>query len=86
MQRLPELTHMLLSKDENIKTSPSYIGYLILQRLKGGKKEQVMIYEVIEWLREDLDLINYRQMLYALVFLYEAGIIDFAEPYIYTKS
>ena len=76
---------IMINKDENIKTSPSYIGYLILQHLKSRNKEKVMVYEIVEWLREEFGLVHYRQLLFALVFLYEAGIIDFAEPYIYTK-
>ena len=36
-------------------------------------------------LREELGLVHYRQLVFSLVFLHEAGIIDFAEPYIYTK-
>lgn len=75
----------MITKDEHIKTSPSYIGYLILERMKRKNKEKVMIYEAVEWLREEMGLVHYRQMVFALVFLYQAGIIDFAEPYIYTK-
>lgn len=75
----------MITKDEHIKTSPPYIGYLILNRLKNQNKDRVMMYEVSEWLRDEFGSVHYRQLVFALLFLYQAGIIDFADPYIYTK-
>ena len=75
----------MINKDENIKTSPVYVGYLILRLLKKKKEEKVMVYEVVDMLRDELGLIHYRQFVFALVFLYQSGVIDFAEPYIYSR-
>ncbi|MDO8571707.1 MAG: hypothetical protein Q7R79_03430 [bacterium] len=75
----------MINKDEHIKTSPVYMGYLILRHLKHKKNEKVMIWEIATWLHEEFGLVHYRQLVFALVFLYQAGIIDFANPYIYTK-
>ena len=73
----------LITKDEAIKTTPIYIGYLILKILKSKKEDKVSIFEVTEKLKKDLVIIHYRQIVLALVFLYSAGVINFTEPYIY---
>ena len=73
----------LITKDEEIKTTPIYIGYLILKILKSKKDDKVSIFEVTEKLKKDLKIIHYRQIVLSLNFLYTAGIIDFTEPYIY---
>lgn len=76
---------MIINKDEKIKTSPAYIGYLVLKQLKRSKEEKLMIYEVIENLKQQLGVVHYRQLIFSLIFLHQSGIIDFAEPYIYKK-
>lgn len=73
----------LMTKDEDISTSPIYIGYLVLKILKSKKDDKVSIFEVTEKLKKELKIIHYRQVMLSLVFLYEAGVIDFTEPYIY---
>lgn len=73
----------LITKDENIKTTPIYIGYLILKILKNKKGDKVSIFEVTEKLKKELRIIHYRQIVLSLIFLYTAGIINFTEPYIY---
>lgn len=73
----------LITKDEEIKTTPIYIGYLILKILKNKKDNKVSIFEVTEKLKKELKVIHYRQIVLSLTFLYSAGIINFTEPYIY---
>lgn len=74
----------MISKDDNIKTTPIYIGYLILKILKSKRDGKVSIFEVTDKLKKDLKIIHYKQIVLALTFLYTAGIIDFTEPYIYS--
>lgn len=76
---------MIINKDEKLKTSPAYIGYLVLKQLKQTKEEKLMIYEIIENLKENLGIVHHRQLIFSLIFLHQSGIIDFAEPYIYKK-
>ncbi|NQU87742.1 MAG: hypothetical protein HQ541_18480 [Mariniphaga sp.] len=73
----------LITKDEEIKTTPVYIGYLILRILKSKKDDKVSIFEVTEKLKKELKIIHYRQIVLSLIFLYTADIVDFTEPYIY---
>jgi len=73
----------LITKDEQIKTTPIYIGYLILKILKTKKDNKVSIFEVTDKLKKDLKIIHYRQIVLSLTFLYIAGVINFTEPYIY---
>lgn len=77
---------MLINKDEKIKNSPIYIGYLILKQLKRSKEEKLIIHDIIENIKQNLGVVHYRQLIFSLIFLYESGIIDFAEPYIYKKN
>jgi hypothetical protein len=74
---------MLLSKDENIKTSSVYVASLILKMFQKKKLKKLSIFEVSEELKK-YDIEHYRQVIFGLSFLYSAGIVDFKEPYIYT--
>ena len=73
---------MLISKDENIKTSAVYVGSLILKQFKKTNKDTITIFEVTENLQKQ-NIISYRHIVFALMFLYSCRIIDFKEPYIY---
>ncbi len=73
----------LITKDENIKTTPIYIGYLVLKILKHKKDNKITIFEVMDSLKKELKIVHYGQFILALIFLYSTGIIDFTEPYIY---
>ncbi len=72
----------LISKDEEIKSSVVYQGYVILKKLKGKKEGKMSIFEVAETLKKD-GHVHGRQLTFALVFLYSTGVIDFKAPYIY---
>lgn len=74
---------MLLSKDENIKTSSVYVASLILKMFQKKKLKKLSIFEVAEELK-NYDIVHYRQVIFGLSFLYSAGVVDFKEPYIYT--
>ena len=74
---------MLLSKDENIKTSSVYVASLILKMFQKKKLKKLAIFEVAEELKK-YDVEHYRQVIFGLSFLYSAGVVDFKEPYIYT--
>lgn len=74
---------MLLSKDENIKTSSIFVASLILKMFQKKKLKKLSIFEVAEELKK-YDIEHYRQVIFGLSFLYSAGVIDFKEPYIYT--
>ncbi|OGD84134.1 hypothetical protein A2572_03345 [Candidatus Collierbacteria bacterium RIFOXYD1_FULL_40_9] len=77
---------MLITKDENIKTSPIYIGYLILKGLNKNIEGKLSIYEVINKLKSDLGIVHYKQVVYALVFLHMSGVVNFSNPYIYKTN
>lgn len=73
---------MLLSKDENLKTSSVNVAYLILNLFKTQKSEKLSIFEITEQLKK-YKIEHYRQMFCGLSLLYSVGLIDFAEPYFY---
>ena len=73
---------LLISKDEKIKTSVVYVGYLILKELKKTKDDKVSIFDLTEILKKH-SITHYRQIIFGLMFLHSCGVIDFREPYIY---
>ncbi len=73
---------MLVSKDENIKTSAVYVGSLILKQIKTSKTDKISIFEIAENLKK-YNITSYRHIVFSLMFLYSCGIIDFKEPFIY---
>lgn len=77
------MTKSIITKDEQIKTTPIYIGYLILKILSSKKDGKVSIFEVVDKLKNDLKIIHYRQIVLSLILLYTTGTIKFTEPYIY---
>ncbi len=75
----------MINKDEKIKTSPLYLGFLILKKISKSKGQKLMLDEVVVNLKQDFTTINHRQIIFSLIFLYQTGIIEFAEPFIYIK-
>ncbi len=74
----------LVSSEQEIQSSNVYVGYLILQELKGC--ERLSILDLHQLLKEKNPNFTYSGTLYALIFLFINNIIDFDEPYIYKIS
>ncbi|WP_116789531.1 hypothetical protein [Flavobacterium psychrotrophum] len=75
----------IISKDEHIRHSIVYIGYLILKEISMRKERKISIYDIAGILKRE-NLLNGEQLHYSLMFLYAAGIVDFEEPYIYIND
>ncbi|NRA73274.1 MAG: hypothetical protein HRU36_00810 [Rickettsiales bacterium] len=75
----------LILKDENIKTSFVYGGYLILCQLKGKEKKRISFYEASEILTKG-NIKQYGQQFFCLMFLYACDLIIFDEPHIELKK
>lgn len=76
---------MLVSKDENIKTSSVYVASLILKQIQKQKVDKISIFEISKELKK-YNISRYRHLFFGLAFLYSSGIIDFKEPFIYIKN
>ncbi|AWG23295.1 hypothetical protein FFWV33_18060 [Flavobacterium faecale] len=76
---------MLVSKDENIKTSAVYVASLILKKIQKQKVDKISIFEISKELKK-YNITRYRHMFFGLAFLFSSGIIDFKEPFIYIKN
>ena len=74
----------LISKDENIKNSIVYIGYIILKELSLREEKKISIYDIASLLKKH-NLLNGEQLNYSLMLLYATDIVDFKEPYIFAK-
>ncbi len=75
----------MITKDEKIKTSSPYLGFLVLKKLAKAKEQKMMLDDIVLNLKQELGSINYRQIIFSLIFLYQSGVVEFAEPYIYKK-
>lgn len=78
---MPSKTANLVSNEQDVRDSSVYAGYLILRQLK--TKERISIFELYEILQTKDRSFVYSNAIYALIFLYMNGLIDFDEPYIY---
>ena len=72
---------MLVTKDENIKTSSVYVGSLILTLFQNKRVAKLTLFEVSDFLRKH-QVVHYRQVFFGLAFLYVSNVIEFDEPYI----
>ncbi len=74
----------LISKDENIRHSIVYIGYLILKDLSKAENSRSTIYDLASSLNKQ-EVFSGEQLNYSLMFLFALDIIEFEQPYIYIK-
>lgn len=76
---------MLVSKDENIKTSSVYVASLILKFIQRQKADKISIFDISNDLKK-YNITRYRHIFFGLAFLYSSGIIDFNAPFIYINK
>jgi len=76
-----ESKKLLVSQEQDIRDSSVYAGYLILKKLKEG--ERMSIFDLHQTLKTKDRSFTYRNTMYALIFLYMNGLVDFDEPYVY---
>jgi hypothetical protein len=72
----------LVSKDESLTTSMAHIGYLILKEFENAEEDRLSLTAITSGLRQK-KIIQYRPIIFALLFLHVAGAIDFKAPYVY---
>lgn len=72
---------LLISHEQDVRDSSVYAGYLILKKLKEG--ERMSIFDLHQTLKTKDRSFTYSNAMYALIFLYMNGLVDFDEPYIY---
>lgn len=61
-----------------------YMGYLLLKELSLKQDKRMSIYDAASVLKKN-KMLNNNQLMYSLMFLHAADIIDFDEPYIYAR-
>lgn len=71
---------LLISQEQDIKDSSVYAGYLILKKLK--ENDRMSIFDLHQTLKGKDRSFSYSNAMYALIFLYMSGLIDFDEPYV----
>lgn len=71
----------LFIKEENLQSSPAIVGYRIMQLLEKRQADKISIFDVANSLKNE-DWFSTRNLYFAMLFLYSAGLIDFNQPYI----
>lgn len=74
--------HTLVSKDESLRSSMVYVGYLILKQLDKSENGYLPLAEIAKNLAKH-EIKQSRAMIFALIFLHSAGAIEFTAPYVY---
>jgi hypothetical protein len=72
---------LLISPEQDIKMSSVYVGYCILKIIEKDKK--ITIFKLFSEIKLRCEFFSYSNTIYALIFLYINGFVDFSEPYIY---
>ncbi len=72
---------LLISHEQDVRDSSVYAGYLILKNLKEG--DRMSIFDLHQALKTKDRSFSYSNAMYALIFLYMNGLIDFDEPYVH---
>lgn len=72
----------LVSKDESLKTSMPHVGYLVLKKLEKADGGRLSLSDVAQLLTKH-GITKSRPMMFGLIFLHLAGLIDFKAPYVY---
>ncbi|CAD75554.1 MAG TPA: hypothetical protein DDX19_23980 [Rhodopirellula baltica] len=72
----------LVSKDELLTTSMPHIGYVILKQFEATGGSQLSLTEITSNLKRK-HITGYRPIMFALIFLHLAGIIEFRAPFVY---
>ena len=75
----------LVSKDESLKTSMPHVGYLVLKKLEKAEGGRISLAEVAQHLGKH-GITKSRPMMFGLIFLHLAGLVEFKAPYIYRIS
>ena len=75
----------LVSKDEPLTTSMVHIGYVILKEFESSGEDRLSLTAVTSALKKK-KITQYRPIMFALVFLHVAGVVDFKAPYVYRLS
>lgn len=75
----------LVSKDEAMKASMVYVGYIVLKRLEKSRDGRASLTEISTDLAKH-GITKSRPMTIGLLFLHLAGAIEFRAPYVYRSS
>lgn len=76
----------LFEKNSLVKNSSIYLGYLILKKISSNKKKkELSIFQVTKMMKELNPTCNAKQIIYALMFLHSADLVDFQKPFVKLK-
>lgn len=71
----------LLSKDEPLRASAVYTGYLLLKALKASPDGRITLRDAADQLRK-AGVSHSRPLLFGAMFLFSTGLVQFAPPYL----
>ncbi|WP_163381377.1 hypothetical protein [Cyclobacterium sp. SYSU L10401] len=68
-------------KEENIETSPPFVGKIIIKFISKKKIKKVSIFDLADTFKND-PWFSVTHLYMGIIFLYTLGLIEFKEPYI----
>lgn len=75
----------MLANSSDLNSSAMYIGFQILKDIDKHKVKRISIYDVAKNLKRK-GIVNSRQIILGLSFLYAVDVIDFEEAMIWIKK
>ncbi len=71
-------------KESSVTSSTVYLAYLIMKKIDSKReyREKMSLFKLIKLFKTNNQNYHPNQFMFALMFLYMCGIIDFSEPYI----
>jgi hypothetical protein len=74
----------LISKDEDLNSSPIIIGYKVLRFMKDKKVQKISVFDVAEHFKNQ-KWFTPKSLYFGMLFLFSVDIIDFNHSYISRK-
>ena len=76
----------LFEKNSPVRNSSIYLGYLILKKMSASRgKKELSMFQVTRMIKDLNPTCNAKQIIFALMFLHAADLIEFQKPFVRLK-
>jgi hypothetical protein len=75
----------LILKDEEVLSSPSIVGYRILELMKKRNVNKISVFDIADHFRNEI-WFSPKNLYFAMLFLFSVDLIDFSNSYISKRN
>lgn len=75
------MSNNIFSKDEEISSSPPFVGFKILEFMKAKNKTKISIFDIAYHFKEE-EWFSIRSIYFSMIFLFSLDVIQFQQAYI----